>query len=148
MGLLLLFAATASEASANPDFKRASFEWTLGGPYDGEGPFVAAPAEASGMMTMVFSVWPVGVACFPADVAYSTARWNWESFGGLWERCTMQGALAAGWGAYMVSGAPFFVLKKVFWDVPAWMLGIHGAPEDRGSRVTARVDTPNPTLRS
>jgi hypothetical protein len=130
---ILLAAGCVSRAAA-------SFEWTKGGPYDGEGAVVETSAESLGMLSMVVVGAPAAAVCVPGDLVYSAVRWEWK-FGVLSDRCAEYVGGAAGWTGYVIGGAPFFLLKKVLWDAPRALLGVGAAsPEavpDEGTEPQA-----------
>lgn len=107
----------------------ASFEWTLDGPYEGEGICIEGSAEAAGVMTAVFVGGLAAWVCLPGDLVHSAIR-RQSALGVLSHGCAIYVGVADGWAAYIIAGAPFFAVKKVFWDAPRRLLGIQTNSSD------------------
>lgn len=86
--------------------------------YADDGPFVSWPALGVGMTAMIVAGGTVATLCMPFDLARGLQKGN---YGGLAQSCGAAGR-PVGNGAYLLGGAPFWAMKKTFWDLPrgAW----------------------------
>jgi len=87
--------------------------------YDPDGPFVVWPATAVGMVAMIAAGGTAAALCMPFDLVRGLQKGN---YGGLAQTCGSLG-LPVGNGAYAVGGAPFWAVKKTFWDGPRELFG-------------------------
>ena len=116
LAALLLAAPMAAEQlpELNPD------PYLTVDAYADDGPFVSWPAQAVGMTTMVVVGGTFATLCMPFDLMRGLQKGN---YGGLAQACGSGTGGPAGNGAYLVGGAPFWAMKKTFWDAPRALFG-------------------------
>jgi hypothetical protein len=93
--------------------------------YEPDGPFVTVPARTFGMITLILAGGSAAILCTPIDLVRGVVRR--EGFGEITEACGSQVGQSAASVAYITAGAPFWLLKRGFWDGPRTLLG-YGAP--------------------
>ena len=95
----------------------------LPGAYDVEGPFVSIPASATGMMFGLTAASVGAIVCSPVDL-FRRATGQTNEGAPLMESCGEVALQGVYYGVYYVAGAPFYLTKKVFWDLPKTVLGL------------------------
>jgi len=93
----------------------------LPGGYDVEGPFVSGPASSSGMILGVLAAPLGGIVCSPVDLVRGATSQTHE-VSTLMELCAEMAFRGGYYGVYYVVGAPFYLVKKLFWDAPKTLL--------------------------
>lgn len=114
---LLAAASAAAETTPPPRPSR----WLEIHTYDPEGPFVALPAQTFGMTTLIVVGGGAAMLCMPFDFAHTFIHRG--DYGAIAESCGSNVGQVAASGTYLAGGAPFFVLKKMFWDAPRMLFG-------------------------
>jgi hypothetical protein len=113
LALLVLLFAARSHAEQLPELNENPY--LTADAYSGDGPFVSWPAQAFGMTTMVVVGGSVATLCMPFDLMRGLQKGN---YGGLAQSCGAGAGGPVGNGAYYLAGAPFWAMKKTFWDAP------------------------------
>jgi len=96
----------------------------LPGAYDVEGPFVCIPASATGMMLGLTAASVAAIICSPVDL-FRRATGQTNEAAPLMESCGEAALRGVYYGVYYVVGAPFYLTKKAFWDLPKTLLSPH-----------------------
>ena len=110
--------------------RRASASFgPIEGPYaDYGGELADGVSNGVGLLPALVVAFGCAVVVLPADL-YVMAR-NDAEFGAVTKDACMYPAGGTFLGLYIVSGAPFFALEKVFWDWPRDLLTGEEAPPD------------------
>ncbi|MDX2169101.1 MAG: hypothetical protein SF182_18680 [Deltaproteobacteria bacterium] len=111
--LAVLLLAAAARAEQLPELNDSPYLSV--DTYAADGPFVSWPAQAVGMTSMVIVGGSVATLCMPFDLMRGLQKGN---YGGLAQYCGAGAGRPAGNGAYLLVGAPFWAMKKTFWDAP------------------------------
>jgi len=128
--LLLAVPADADDASPAPAAPAAGGQttpeldpdpWLPIDSYMADGPFVSWPARAVGMTTLIVIGGGAAAFCTPIDMVRGLALRR--GYGEVAEACGSRIGDAAATGAYLAAGAPFWAVKKTFWDGPRKLLG-------------------------
>ena len=89
--------------------------------YVGEGPFVTVPANVVGMPVLVVAGGAATMACTPFDLLRGLSVGG--GYGSVAIACAESVGRPIGNAAYIIGGAPFWVIKQVFWNGPRALIG-------------------------
>jgi len=105
----------------------------INGPYSRYGGEVAdAVGNTAGIVPALAVAFGCGVVLLPADL-YMMATTD-ASFGSVTKDACVYPAGGAFLGIYVIAGAPFFAIEKLFWDIPRDL--IVGGDEHPGTGST------------
>ena len=105
-------------------------------PYQDEGYFVSWPAVVAGAAVALPVAAGGALLCAPIDLIQSIGDPSHEYT--LTTLCAGVPALVVGIPVALVVGAPFYGIKKVFWDFPRYLMGEdHGSPPPAEGKVPA-----------
>lgn len=121
-----LVAVLTATAPARADEAAGARGWPDLDAYDPAGPFVSWPAKVFGLGALIVSGGSAAILCTPVDLVVGLARRR--GYGTLAEACGAGVGGAVSQSVYLVTGAPFYVGKAVFWDLPRSAFAPRPAP--------------------